>query len=272
MKTPTRRLILTTTLASTSLFTRPAFSASDDVEDRLLAMLAGSGSGDVFSTSNSYIENLVKTLEKDGGTQHDSCFDEGAFGPWIGAWSIRYADSFQGGPLNSLRGMKLLSARQFVNGPPNAKEELKGKFQDGGIATECVYGEADGRRRILLSRSGSLIKLPAFAYRLDFAKPAAAYEFDENGDGSPGRLAPLSDASLGLDRLPGGATLREISYLSERVWISRSSDDGALVVAERSDARALAPSTKANAPDLSSTCAETGWQSGSGLCRRQALF
>ena len=71
--------------------------------------------------------------------------------------------------------------------------------------------------------------------------------------------------------LPFGAArdvTRDISYLSERLWISRGRD-GATVL-QRCDARALAPPP--TRPDLSSTCAETGWQSGSGLCRRQALF
>ena len=70
-----------------------------------------------------------------------------------------------------------------------------------------------------------------------------------------------------LDNLnTGGATLKDVLYLSERLWISRSGDDGALTVLQRCDTRALAP--PAGRPDLTAPCSDTRGT----LCRTRALI
>ena len=94
--------------------------------------------------------------------------------------------------------------------------------------TELTYElrqQADLRREVLLARS--VTKLPAYAYRVEFARPATRL------------LLPIPDAASGSEfsaqasgcRLDGCAqsvrgVAREITYLSEKLWISRSNDDG----------------------------------------------
>ena len=85
---------------------------------------------------------------------------------------------------------------------------------------------------------------------------------------APAPLASPRDA-LGSFELPGGASLREITYLSEQLWISRSGDDGSVVVLGRSEATPLMP--PAGRADLTATCAEAVFVRGA-VCRRQSLL
>ena len=207
--------------------------------------------------------------------------------PWIGCWDVLLAGTGGGFPASLAPGggATLRSARQFVYGPPSVRDDLRGVDREGGTSIECTYELAgsDGARpasRILVASSGSLTKLPSFAYRLEFAQPARAYALPATGgaDGDGVAAAAAAEAPPELKELPaaatanlvrsvaGGATRKEISYLSERVWISRSGDGGTATVLARCDARALAP--PAGRPDLTAPCSDTRGT----LCRRRALF
>ena len=80
------------------------------------------------------------------------------------------------------------------------------------------------------------------------------------------RELPAAVSSGLIRTAAGGATLKKISYLSERVWISRGGDGGALTVLARCSARARAP--PAERPDLTAPCSDTRGT----LCRRRAQF
>jgi hypothetical protein len=80
------------------------------------------------------------------------------------------------------------------------------------------------------------------------------------------RELPAAVSSGLIRTAAGGATLKKISYLSERVWISRGGDGGALTVLVRCSARARAP--PAERPDLTAPCSDTRGT----LCRRRAQF
>ena len=184
-------------------------------------------------------------------------------------------------------GATLRGARQFVYGPPNVKDDLRGIDREGGTSIECTYeippgpggaappDEARPASHVLLASSGSLTKLPSFAYRLDFTQPARAYALPSAGgagaaDGDDGVVSlpelPAAAADSLIRTAVGGATLKQISYLSERVWISRGGDGSALAVLARCNARALAP--PAGRPDLTAPCSDTRGT----LCRRRAQF
>ena len=234
-----------------------------------------------------------------GGSQTSLAEGIGAFElPWLGCWDILYAgggDAFDGLRNTDRRRLQLTSAKLFINGPPRAGEELEGYGRDGGCSTELTYAVPDereggrvgagSRRRLLVARSGTLVKLPAFAYRLEVAPLAETFLFDafssddeHRGQVGPA-LTPLRDVDM-LGTLPlvanaargGAGTLRDITYLDERVWISRSRDDGALTILQRCGSRAQAPPP--TRPDLTGPCSETGWSTrGAGrLCRSSQLF
>ncbi len=273
------------------LAARPPSSASsasivETSEASLLDVLAAGTPLTLQQAST--VDALIRELERDGGSQSDQVDGIGAFGPWLGCWDIKYLGASGGAALEAPAGMRLVSARAFVNGPPDARRELRGLGDMGGASIELVYAGPQGTQ-LLLTRSGSLIKLPALGYQLDFASETEAYELSANGartvgrvgEGPPMLVSAVSKASAALrgDALRGGTLLqvpdggatRDFSYLSEQLWISRGRKGSrAPTVLQRCDARALAPPP--TRPDLTSTCSQTGWQSGAGLCRTQPLF
>jgi hypothetical protein len=246
----------------------------DEVEDTLINLLqAGAPAGTLLTRAQaSKAEMLVAALEADGGEQLLANEGIGSWGSWIGSWDVRYVgqSGFIGGPL--FPGVtkfqpgqpevrpRLRSARQFVFGPTDTAADLRGIGRDGSLSTELTYA-LDGGTELLLTRSGSFTKLPKYAYRTEYVQPARRLLM-------PG-ATPLAVDTLGVFNPAGGASLREISYLSEKLWISRSNDDGGLLVLQRTDARALAPPEER--PDLTATCAEAVFVRGK-VCRTTPLF
>ena len=267
----------------------PPAADAQQLEDQLLAALEPGGVGAKRSPSElRAAEGLIAQLERLGGTQKALAEGPGSYEvPWIGCWDVLFVGGAAGFPasLAPSGGATLRGARQFVYGPPSVKDDLRGIDREGGTSIECTYEmppgptgavPPDGARpasRVLLASSGSLTKLPNFAYRLDFTQPARAYALPTaggaaDGDDGVGSLPELPAAAAGslIRATAGGATLKEISYLSERVWISRGGDGGALTVLARCNARALAP--PAGRPDLTAPCSDTRGT----LCRRRAQF
>jgi len=230
---------------------------------------------------------LIAELERAGGSQIDLAEGIGAFEvPWIGSWEVKLMSDASDFRFASRNGaistpLRLVSGRLFVFGPPNAREELRGIDSEGGISTEWIYSPLDegvqSRDRFLIQRTGVLMKLPEYAYRLDFPQPAALFRYDTPSEAASAGSA-RDDAAPALSQLPvdalsgaalrmgAGTTLRRITYLSERLWISRNGDGGALLVLQRSSSRALAP--PAGRPDLTAPCSDTRGT----LCRKQPLF
>lgn len=262
-----RRLVLLGALTALSAPAR-AHADEDDaatLEDRLASALEEGGPAGIWlSTSGASVaESLVASLEKLGGSQRALAEGIGGFEvPWIGPWDIVYAGGAGAFPTEIRDGaqgqaLALKSARQFVYGPADAKAELSGRGVDGSASVELVYGDTR-----LVAISGSLTKLPSYAYRLDLSQPAAAYSLRRGSRD----ITPLPSTRTYSVAGAGGATMRRISYLSERLWISRS-DNGDLTVLQRCDAIALAP--PATRPDLTAPCSDTADRP---VCRRQALF
>jgi hypothetical protein len=233
------------------------------------------------------VEQLIGELANAGGSQREAAEGIGSWGSWIGSWEVLYCrPNFIGGPLSLTRSnAQLVSARQFVYGPADAAVDLSGVGRDGGISTESLYTLAVGENkmeRLLLSRSGSFTKLPAYDFRVDFTTRAHAYELSSIGLGAQGdpaavsalsmpAITPLASPQRALDIVdkPEGSSLRQISYLSERLWISRGGADDGVAVLRRVDAVPLVPPPER--PDLTATCAEAVFVRAS-ICRKQALF
>ena len=182
-----------------------------------------------------------------------------------------------------------------------------------GVSAEVTYAGADDApaARVLLARSGRFLKKPSFAYTQQFAQPAATFELlpppgaaiGGGGEAAPPTIAqlpspaPSTSALAAAGRAPGSEVTFDITYLSERMWISRRREPvrsltqrhrislarhakftagcpriaqaGGLMVLQRCDERALAP--PASRADLTAPCSETLW-GGERLCRRQPLF
>ena len=199
-------------------------------------------------------EALIEMLEARGGTQLGAATGEGLWElPFMGGWDVLLArPSFVGGPAGGILPtgggktgrLALFSARQFIWGPG-----------EGGTTTECVYssvaesGSAEAEA-IVLTRTGSVINLPATDLRLDFATPvsarraAATITTTATVAAAPPLGSLVLPESVGLVSPAGGALLRRTTYLSERLWVTRSSDDGGLAVLRRTDADALHPPSR----------------------------
>lgn len=296
-----RNVLVASLLAAASSTVRPIAAhaklgdpgpSPDDVEEQLINLLQrGAPAGSQLSAPQaSQAEALMSALEASGGgSQLLASEGIGSWGPWIGAWDIVYTgqSEFAGGPIGPATATKLnkgqpdirlrlLSARMFVYGPMDAASDLRGVGRDGGTSTELTYElrqpMADLRREVLLARSGSFTKLPAYAYRVEFARPATRLllPIPDAASGSEGSAPkPLDADSMGVLNPSGGASLREITYLSEKLWISRSNDDGGLLVLQRTDARAFRPPEER--PDLTATCSEAVFVRGK-VCRDLPLF
>ena len=228
------------------------------------------------------VDRLVAELAADGGSSRLAAEGIGSWGSWIGAWDVLYTQpGFTGGPVNPSNA-RLVSARQFVYGPVDTKADLQGIGRDGSMSTECVYAPGDGSPSVLLARSGSFTKLPAYDFRLEFTAPPRAYRLPADGArASSAGAAGLAARCARQLRAAGLRFLREITYLSagirsarsphlsEQLWISRSGDDGSVVVLGRSEATPLMP--PAGRADLTATCAEAVFVRGA-VCRRQSLL
>lgn len=254
-----------------------------DDEERLIEVLQAGGvaGANLTPVQMRACESLIRQLEQSGGgSQRDQAEGIGSWGSWIGAWDVLYAASgpVAGGPVSPRKTklrpsdpdvqLTLVQARQFVFGPSNAADDLRGIPVEGGTSTELTYALApDAAPSLLLTRSGSFTKLADFDYRLDFARPSRLYQLS----GTPPSPATATAAdTLGVLQPAGGAFRRQITYLSERLWISRGADDDALLVLLRSmEAKALVPPSER--PDLTSTCAEAVFVRGQ-VCRKTGLF
>ena len=189
---------------------------------------------------------VVGTLEGIGGTQLGAASDEGVWElPFVGGWDVLLArPTFVGGPPGGDRagGLELVSARQFIWGPG-----------EEGTSTECVYAEVRSRpdvseavAAIVLTRTGSITNLPATDVRFDFPTPPSASSTVLSADAgkAPTLGTPKPLGAVGLSIKPGGTSLRRTTYLSERLWVMRSSDDGGLMVLRRTDTDALQPPSR----------------------------
>ena len=273
-----RRAVLLGSLATATTLSPVDAAVIDEddsiIEERIFQALESSGTPP---------DVAIRTLEARGGSQRDQTEGIGAYGSWIGSWEVLYAagELAPQPTLTDARGVRLalVESRQFVYGPPNAREELKGVGRDGGVSTESLYVSADGATRLLLVRSGSLVKLPDQAYRLELSLSPRTYRLPpatgverqpaaDAGEVIEERLVPAASGTDGARGSSAASLLCDFSYLSERLWISRCGDERALTVLRRSDARALAPPSAR--PDLTAPCSDTGW--GPTMCRRQALF
>jgi len=246
------------------------------LEGRLIAALQTSSLADAKA--------LVVELESLGGSQKQLAEGPGSFEiPWIGGWDLLYSDGAVAGPLATspvvlLSGeqvkLRLSATRAFVYGPTSTTEDLKGRGLDGSASIERIYTvepaqplapSAPSARppSILLARSGSITKLPDYAYRIEFRGPARAYAVLGEAAGEELQL-PTGALS------PAVAATERISYLSERLWLSRGSGDE-LTVLRRSDARALAPPP--GRPDLTAPCSDAPFPGRTEpLCRQRAMF
>ena len=155
--------------------------------------------------------------------------------------------------------LSLVSARQYIWGPA-----------EGGITTECVVrtarvGTAEASE-VVLTRTGSVANLPGAEVRLDLSSPMAAYRVSSaGGAGGAGAGAAAAGAAaaapalgaavplgtLGVRTSPaGGGPVRRTTYLSERLWITRSGcvdcgDASELAVLRRTEAElAIRPPPK----------------------------
>mmetsp|Transcript_114615 Transcript_114615/g.220833 ORF Transcript_114615/g.220833 Transcript_114615/m.220833 type:complete len:428 (-) Transcript_114615:11-1294(-) len=274
-------------------------TVEEELEETLIQRLQANTIGNILPSSDQEksVEDLITDLERRGGSLTQLANEPGSLKtPWIGAWDILYAGgkSLINSPLTfktSLKDaagttFKLVSARQFVNGVVNATAELMGIPGDDGISTEYIYApEKKGPRRVLLARSGSLLKLANFAYKFDFRKPRT-FEYKQPQYSKFEYQLPtatpdgddLDNFVLNPTKLPAksvsvpraGAFSGKITYLSNRLWISRSSDDGVCTVLRRCNSMALVPSPVKKR--IFAACAETGWMSGEGFCRKRAIF
>lgn len=277
------------------------------LEDRLIELLQMGGPGGAMLSPLrvTAIEQTIAQLVSVGGSQKLAAEGIGSWGSWLGSWDILY------GPINPSQGAaQLVSARQFVYGPLDTKADLKGTGRNGGTSTEYLYSlptppagtSSSASQHLLVRRTGEFTKLEGYEYRIAFAQPVEAYRLEPGPPaaptpaGTPVRSPPptlltsraMSDAfgsgAAGeLDLMPDGASLRQITYLSERLWISQQEmphprgdvrdesrpggstgrGDGVLVL-RRSDAAPMLP--PADRPDLTSTCAEAIFVRGA-ICR-----
>ena len=276
---PRRTLLLGA--AASAFAAIPAFAEDDEaaLEDQLLRVLDSRGLP-LSRVDAARVESLVSRLETLGGSQRDQAEGIGAYGPWIGCWNSVYYNAGSGTFPYELRGpsgstLRMVRTRQFIFGPADANEELRGIGRDGSASLEATYEGDNGSQLLLLARTGAFTKLPSTVFRLDYSqRPTSAYTLSTRNGGTVATPLPSAGGSS-YSALGGGgggdATRRRISYLSERVWISRAVDGGTLTVLQRCDdggeGKALAPPpTRAN---LGATCADTADRP---VCRREALF
>ena len=292
-----RSVLVASVLVAASSMPPPAgaklaqLPSDDALEEKLIDLLQlyGGPAGSRLTPSQAQrAEALTAALEASGGgSQHLASEGIGSWGPWIGAWDVLFTapSDFPGGPIALSTAterqpegrLELVSARQFVFGPSDAASDLRGIGRDGGISTELTYAlqplSVDGGQQLLLARSGSFTKLPDYSYRLDFAQPARRVLLPlavaDAGTSSGAMAKPLDIDTRRMLGPAGGASLRDITYLSEKLWVSRSNDGGGLLVLKRTDARAVAP--PAERPDLMATCAEAVFVRGK-VCRDRPLF
>ena len=88
--------------------------------------------------------------------------------------------------------------------------------------------------------------MPATDVRLDFPSPPTMGRLSSASGGDASLLGPplpTDMANLMPTRI-GGASLRTTTYLSERLWVTRSGDDGGLLVLRRTEAEALRPPSR----------------------------
>jgi len=217
------------------LYARAA-ELEEELEAQLLSVLA--------PQSESYdravrAEALMQQLEMSGGRQRRSGWGESDRLwdlPFVGGWDLLFSagGGFLGGPAAvSVDGRVLprVSARQWVYGPG-----------DYGVATECAYSSYDTGGGVLLARNAKLTKLAESAMRVDFAATAPnVYRW-------PSR-EPLRAEALGIGTPLGRGGLRVTTYLSDVMWISRSSDGSDANVLQRTEEEAAVPQMTATTPD-----------------------
>ena len=267
--------------------------ATYDMEDRLIELLrTGGPAGITLSHSSVQVQEaelIIAQLSASGGSQKEAAEGIGSWGSWIGAWDVMYMQrSFLVWPLRppGSSSARLAGVKLFVYGPMDVAVDLREEDQDASASIEVVYNttsQVGQEELLLLSCSGSFVKLPAYDFRLGFTRPASAYRLetpplaDVSGGisasrtSAPPNLRPADKAKalLGAEWTPPGAASQcEIAYLSERLWISRNSAGDALVMLRSEDSPLLPPVRR---PDLTATCSEAIFMGGR-ICRSKALF
>ena len=244
------------------------------LEEELQEMLRTSGApASVSPLQAAAIDGVIRRLEqmrgraqRAGWGQSDSRWDM----PFIGAWDVIYTTE-QANYAPAGAHDRLVTAREWIYGPG-----------EGGGATECVYATSSGLKSgsLLIARTSAVTKLPDEMLRLDVAPAARAYALTystrearrlQQADGSWAtverevqRETPAAGALLASDAQmrqcsPRGG-VRRTTYLSDTVWIERTSTDaapaaaatgsgggvsggggGSVTVLRRTEAEALAP-------------------------------
>ena len=228
-----RRLVLAATCCSS--WPRPALSTPSPVVDeealeaRLVQALESGGvAGTQLSRGQlASAESTVHALEAVGGSQFAAAGGEGAWElPFVGGWDVLYEEVGTVVGASGLSDFTLVSARIYIWGPAE-------------ISTECVLRTTRGTE-VLLTRTGSVTNLPRTEVRLDLSSPMAAYRVSSAAAPTLGPAVALD--TLGLRASPaGGGPVRRTTYLSERLWITRSEcidcgDTSELAVLRRTEA------------------------------------
>lgn len=202
------------------------------VEEQLEAVVRG----DVPGTDSATIKNLVGVLESQEGPALGAASRNGRWAvPWVGGWQrLCTSDedqSFIGGPSQSnVKGLRQVSARQFIYGPG-----------EGGIIVEYLYAP-DGQSaestpstsKLLLTRTGTLENLGDNEFEIDFDAPLAAFQLDTDERGVDFLRLAAKDSGAGSAKAKPRLTT---TYLSGTMWIVRQGDK--FVVFQRTDTRSV---------------------------------
>ena len=120
--------------------------APEDLEERLIERLRAGGAAAkrLAPADVAAAEALMDELERSGGSQLQAAEGIGSWGSWIGAWDVLYCGAAcADGPLAPRPAktdgaqLRLVGARQYVYGPSNSREDLKGVGRDGGTSTSA---------------------------------------------------------------------------------------------------------------------------------------
>lgn len=249
--------------AQSNAYNEQDLELESELLDSLLAAPAGARESALETAQMARVNTIIRQLESTRGRQQragwgqsDNRYDL----PYIGSWNIIYtteqsiSEPVRAGGDDRGR-LALVSARQWIYGPGR-----------GGAALECVYSLPDGPRSgsMLVTRAGDVTKQPSSAVRLDFPpERSRRYELSytvteaKTLQQSDGRWAdvttsrPTSTPSVGTMQsegpqqallcAPPSLGLLETTYLSDVLWVVRTTATGAATVLQRTEEEALRP-------------------------------